>query len=111
MNSKDFSIISPLYSNKYSYPEKGRFNLLGIKNYHYKLLQHNLKQLEIILSFEMNLDNNNLDKYSLSFLQEFEKIKHIAQINTIESIHYCRSYIKKLITTRRHLSVIHRHLL
>lgn len=57
---------------------------------HCQYLHENLKQLEFISCFEMHLDKKNEDTYPLSFLQELANIKHFAQLNTIQSIEYCK---------------------
>ncbi|WP_299338997.1 hypothetical protein [uncultured Psychroserpens sp.] len=53
-----------------------------------KQLQASLKQLEFISYFEMHIDKRKEDSYSLSFLQELERIKYDSQMNTLELINY-----------------------
>ncbi|MUU78706.1 hypothetical protein [Winogradskyella endarachnes] len=49
------------------------------------LLNKNLKQLEFISEFEMYLEDKTLEKCSLEFLQEFNKIKLEAQLSTLKA--------------------------
>ena len=62
-----------------------------LKAKHCQNLQSSLKQLEFISCFEMHLDNKKEDSYKLSFLQELARIKYHAEVNTIQSIQYCKA--------------------
>jgi len=53
-----------------------------------KQLHASLKQLEFISFFETHIDLRKEDSYSLSFLQELERIKHASQMNIIQLIEY-----------------------
>lgn len=48
-------------------------------------LNKSLRHLEFISTFEMYLENKNHKNFSVEFLQEFEKIKHEAQLTTLKS--------------------------
>jgi hypothetical protein len=91
MNFKRLQKLSLLSSKENSYLQKERTIVSDIRIQQNKVLQNNLKQLDFIASFEMNLDRNKVNNYSLDFLQEFEKIKYFAQKNTIQSIMNCKS--------------------
>ncbi len=51
-------------------------------------LRASLKQLEFISYFEMHIAKNHEKSYSLTFLQELERIKYDSQINTINLINH-----------------------
>jgi hypothetical protein len=74
------------YSKRNSFLSKRNKTTNDYKLQQMVILQQNLKLLNIVLSFELKLNHNKLENYSLSFLQEFEKIKFKVQENTIQSI-------------------------
>ncbi|APX99619.1 hypothetical protein [Lacinutrix venerupis] len=88
-SKKQFSRILKTDKNS-SNKKTTTVQLFSTKKQHLNNLHNNLKQLEFISFFEMHLDKKNEDKYSLSFLQELEKIRHYAKINTLKSIQYCK---------------------
>lgn len=53
-----------------------------------KQLRASLKQLEFISFFETHIDKRKEASYSLSFLQELERIKYDSQNNIIELLEY-----------------------
>ena len=80
--SKVFSInTTPLNQNS------GINQTSDLKTKHFQNLHTSLKQLEFISCFEMHLDNKKED----SFLQELARIKYSAEVNTIQSIQYCKA--------------------
>lgn len=84
--SKVFSInTTPLNQNS------GSNQTSDLKTKHCQNLHTSLKQLEFISCFEMHLDNKKEDSYKLSFLQELARIKYSAEVNTIQSIQYCKA--------------------
>ena len=92
MNFSKSSFLSKFFKiNKTSLVENTSTNKqLNFKTKNCNNLHDNLKQLEFISCLEMHLDTKNESSYSLNFLQDISKIKHSAQINTIQSIQYCK---------------------
>ena len=68
-------VVGLSYSNKSNGPQKENSNVYDIEIKPCIILDNNLKLLELVNRFELCIDMNKLDKYSLNFLQELEKNK------------------------------------
>jgi hypothetical protein len=56
-----------------------------VEDNNHVILNKTLRHLEFISQFEMYLEEKHYKNFSIEFLQEFEKIKHEAQITTIKT--------------------------
>lgn len=85
-------ILSSLYKPLDSSIIKDNIKIDNLKNFQCsKKLDYSLKKLEFINCLETNLDINNADSYSLSFLQELERLRYRAQAKIFQSLKDCNN--------------------
>lgn len=77
-----------LFNKKKIQPTKQVKTKQAFNTNNHKTLQSSLKQLEFISFLEMRLSKKELNKFSLKFLIELNKIKRQAKSNTIKSIRF-----------------------